>query len=424
MTPDLLVLGSTLASAWLLLRMRRHPLDWRLPVALGVALGIGYLSKAVMFLVGFAFIAAAAAALWRRPGMLPRTALVATVFLLVSAPFILTLSAQKGRMTFGDAGRLNYARYVNGVPDQHWQGDPPGSGTPVRPTRMISSGPPAFEFRSPVGGTFSPWYDPSYWYEGVQPRFDLRQQVAALARGARDYMNPLLRQSAALAAVLLLLVVGGRARWWGLAGLRNTWFLLLPAGAMFGLYALVYVETRYMPPFIILTWGALLAAVGLPAELFARRLLRAGSVVVLLVFALNLFVPNERALRGMMREPNAAFYGHWHNVGTGGAAAHLPAAKALAAAGIGRGEEVAFIGYPYLSYWARLAGVRVVAEVPYPASLGFWVADEEGRSEITRVLFSTGVAGIVTEGDPTFPPPAGWQQLGNTAYYLLLAPRD
>ena len=43
---------------------------------------------------------------------------------------------QKGRLTFGDSGRLNYASLVNpGAPQVHWQGEPVGSGTPRHTTR-------------------------------------------------------------------------------------------------------------------------------------------------------------------------------------------------------------------------------------------------------------------------------------------------
>lgn len=420
-TPDMLVLGSALAAGWLLLRIRRKPESWRLPVALGVVLAIGYLSKAVMFLVGFVIVAAVAAALWSRRGMLARTALVAIIFVAVSAPFIVTLSAQKGRFTFGDAGRLNYARYVNGVPDHHWQGNPPGSGTPVRPSRMISTDPPAFEFRAPFAATFPTWYDPSYWYEGVTPRFDRRQQLGALIRGARDYLYLLLPQSAAVAVVLLLLFAGGRNRRWGLAGLRNTWFVLIPVVAAFGLYGLVYVETRYLAPFVLLSWGVLLAAVGLPPDRLSRPLIQGGGFIILLVFALNLFMPNEKALSTFLRSPNSGWSGQWFDAGPSGSSAHVPAALALGAAGLEPGDEIAYIGYPYYAYWARLAGLRLVAEVPHPASHDFWAADDAGRNEITRLLFSTGAAAIVTEADGGYPPPAGWQRLGNTAYYLLLA---
>ena len=41
----------------------------------------------------------------------------------------------------------------------------------MHPTRQIMTHPPVFEFDGPVPGTYPPWTDPSYWNEGVHPRF-------------------------------------------------------------------------------------------------------------------------------------------------------------------------------------------------------------------------------------------------------------
>ena len=46
----------------------------------------------------------------------------------------------------------NPGRYV--IPDTNWQGGPDQYGTPVHPTRLIWASPMAFEFATPIGGTF------------------------------------------------------------------------------------------------------------------------------------------------------------------------------------------------------------------------------------------------------------------------------
>jgi hypothetical protein len=57
--------------------------------------------------------------------------LSALLFVAVSSPFITALSKQKGRLTFGDSGRLAYASIVSpGSPQVHWQGEPAGGGIP------------------------------------------------------------------------------------------------------------------------------------------------------------------------------------------------------------------------------------------------------------------------------------------------------
>ncbi len=428
MSPDVLVLAAALAAGGFALRIRAKPEGWWAPAGYGAALGLGYLAKAAMFPLAFVFLAGVPGLTGRgREGLL-RTGLAALVFLVVAAPFVLTLSAQKERFTFGDSGKLNYARYVNGIPHLHWQGGPEGHGVPAHPTRQIASAPDAFEFSAPVRGTYPPWYDPSYWYEGVQVRFDPAQQLSALVRTHRVYLEYLLlRQGPLLALVAVLLVVGGAAgRAGGGAGpggarkLLGLWPLWLPLLAAIGMYGLVYVEMRYLVGFMILAWGALLAVVRLEPGPGSARLLAGTGVVGLLVFGLNLLTPNEKALGSLLQVPQPAGAASWYDHGLSGPAANHLVADELKRLGIEPGEEVGFIGYGYYSYWARLAGVRLTAEVPLPQAPGFWEGDEATRTRTLDALLGTGVAAVVTEAPGRHPPPEGWVRLGETAYYAFL----
>ena len=38
----------------------------------------------------------------------------------------------------------------------------------THPVRQILTEPAVFEFAKPIGGTFPPWFDPSYWYAGYK----------------------------------------------------------------------------------------------------------------------------------------------------------------------------------------------------------------------------------------------------------------
>jgi hypothetical protein len=427
-TPDLLVLAAVLAAGATLVRMHRRPASWLLPAGLGLILGLGYLAKAVMFPVSLAFVVSAWGAVRGVRGATARAGLVLVVFALVAGPFVATLSLQKGRFTFGDSGRLNYARFVNGVPDIHWRGEPAGSGTPQHPTRRLSTEPAVYEFATPVGGTYPVWYDPTYWYEGVTVRFDAGQQFAALVRTGYGYTELVLkRQGAALAALVLLLAAMGPARRWGLPALGRYWFVWLPALAGMGLYALVYMEGRYVAPFLVLCWGVALAAVRLPDDRGGARLLGAGAFVVALVLGINLVAPKEkliaRYLRPAQLSPGSGG-GARYDVGPSGASAQLPAARALAELGLRPGDPVAYVGYGYYAYWARLAGVRIVAEIPSADAHFFWEADEDGRARIVRTLAAAGPRAIVIEASSAHPPPQGWHRLGHTGYYLLPVTRD
>jgi hypothetical protein len=419
-SPDMLMMASVLAAGALLLRMRARPSSWLAPAGLGLVLGLGYLAKAPMFPLGLVFLAGCLGMLGvSRTGLL-RVGLALLVFAIVGAPFLVTLSAQKGRFTFGDSGRLNYARYVNGIPHIHWQGEIAGNGTPVHPTRRIASAPAAFEFTAPVGGTYPVWYDPSYWYEGARVRFDPVQQAAALVRTGRYYVEHVgLRQGAAIAALVLLYAAIGRQRRYGVDALGSLWPIWLPALAAGAMYGLVYVEMRYLAGFVVLAWGAAMAAVAVPGNVATRRLLRSAGLVAMFVFALNLGLPNEKALGRLLTEPQPAAFGAWHDHGVTGSRAHLAVAEALHGIGLAPGDGVAFIGYGYDAYWARLASLRIVAEIPRSQEAGFWQASEAERTRMVATLLGTGAAAVVTAVPPQHLPPEGWQRLGDTAYWAV-----
>jgi hypothetical protein len=89
-----------------------------------------------------------------------------------------------GRLTFGDTGRVNYESYVDG--NALWF--PAGSALKHPVPRLVER-PPTYEFRTPVGGTYPLWYDPSYWHEGLVPHFGGRGESKVLVRTLRKYVH-------------------------------------------------------------------------------------------------------------------------------------------------------------------------------------------------------------------------------------------
>ena len=53
------------------------------------------------------------------------------------------------------------------------------------PTRKIYDDPTMYEFGTPFKVTYPPWYDPSYWYEGVKLTLDPREQLSVVAGNTR-----------------------------------------------------------------------------------------------------------------------------------------------------------------------------------------------------------------------------------------------
>ena len=132
LTPDMLLQGLVYLSAACALRLFLPDSSWKHSAALGLALGLGYWTKAAMFPVAIVLLAVLflkpPADRWRR-----RHSVIALVcFCLVAAPLVLSLSHEKHRLTFGDSGKLNYAWFVAGIPIfSGWNGQPAENGTPA-----------------------------------------------------------------------------------------------------------------------------------------------------------------------------------------------------------------------------------------------------------------------------------------------------
>jgi len=170
-SPDMCMTAFVYLTSGILLRIRMGRAGWLTFVVLGAVLGFGYLAKAAMFPLAFLFLLVSLFSVCNlRRAIIPVLAAL-VVFFLVAGPFIVALSKAKGRLTFGDTGKLNYVWFVNCVDNwphnwprhwPHWQGELPGNGTPKHPARKIFDEPTIYEFGTPVGGTYPMWYDPSY----------------------------------------------------------------------------------------------------------------------------------------------------------------------------------------------------------------------------------------------------------------------
>src|SRR6266581_6334796 len=266
-TPDLCVAVLVYLAIALLLRIRRGRGNWLVFAGFGALLGLGYLAKAAMFPLSFVFLFSAfclsrlSGASFRVAGF--RTLLAAAVFSFFAVPLILALSAAKGRTTFGDSGRISYTEYIDGATKTvHWQGEPSDTGKPVHPTRKIFPDPAVYEFAYPIPGSYPPWYDPSYWYEGVSPHFMWKGQLWALFRAANVYLKIFSKSGALWVVLAAIWVVGREALRWG-SSASGIWLVFLPSAAALGMYSLVLVEFRYVAPFVLILLIWMLKRIGI-----------------------------------------------------------------------------------------------------------------------------------------------------------------
>jgi len=423
-SPDVLVTALVLAASALLLRMRMARAGWLAFAAFGLVLGIGYLAKTFMFPLAFIFLTMSLFAGGNLRRAVPRVLLALVIFLAVAAPFVIALSRTKHRLTIGDTARLNYAWHVNRTTIFiHWQGEPTGSGTPMHPTRKIFDAPAVYEFGSPVGGTYPPWYDPTYWYEGVQPRVSLRQQLKAIARNvvlAYQFMFYRFFPGAVMVCLFILFYMSRQSLRAIARDVSAYWFLLIPALIASGFYLLVHFEHRYFAPFALLVVMSLFASVRLPRAPQMQRLLASLVVVTLLTCALSLGY-----------YASLEFYSTIRDLAPGHSAQRdiqWQVADNLRKLGVGPNDKVAAIGNTMFHAWPRLARVRVVAEIP--ARPGgdverFWAGDAALKSQVIAAFERTAAKVIVAEDIPRWAlVPEGWQKIGATNYYVYFLPRS
>lgn len=416
-TPDMLMAGFVYLISGLILRIRMGSRNFVTFSLFGMLLGLAYLDKAVMFPLGFIFIGVSLFSAGNLRRAIPRVSAALTIFLLFSLPFIALVSHTKGKLNFGDAGKLTYAKYVNGLEYPHWQGDSSGNGTPEHPSRKIFDKPAIYEFGTPVAGTYPISHDPSYWYEGLVVRYTLKNQLQYLMTSALFYFDLFFRQQAGLLFGVLLLYLMCRWQRFATIDIISRWGLLIPALAAFGLYGMINVTGRYVGVFVVLFWADLLANVRIPSSQTSKRLASLLSIAMILFMSLNILFFNLKGYRDLT--------GNEMPKKLAGKQAKSPSwpgevAAELHRLGIERDDTVAVIGYGFSSFWARLAPVKIVAEMFNWEADPLWLGTPSFQSQVIQAFRKTGARAIVAESVPNYARLAGWHQINNTNYYIYL----
>jgi hypothetical protein len=401
MHPDMLLSAFVYLSAGLILRIQLDDPTLGRFCLLGLLLGLGFLTKAVMLPLAGVFLAAAVLPNLRRNFVFPCALASALVFSAVVGPYVFELSKKKGHFTTGQAGSLNYAWHVNGVPG-NWQGGPPELGRPKHPLREVFSSPRIFEFGTPVLATYPPWYDPSYWYEGLHFRFDLADQLTAFKRNLRQYLEAFRSQQVLIAGVLVLLAMRQMGRTL-LQEFAAVWYLWAPTLAAFTIYGILWVEWRYLAQFLVLFWGAALTLVRLPEGRDGHRFIRAVITVVVTLMSVRVAVNFAGdTIRGRQA-----------------AELQMKIAEGLAAKGMLPGEKVAVIEGAWADGCEKLARISVVAVIPDGEDHKFWSADPAKRTQIYQVLAKTGANVLIAPEIPDWASTMGWERIASTPVYVF-----
>jgi len=409
-TPDLCVAALVYLATALLLRIRRGLHSWPVFFLLGALLGLSYLAKMAMFLVAPVFLLGAIV-LSRNSGLTLRAAalralLATTVFGIFALPFTHALSEQKGRLTIGDAGRINYAEYVNRATLWvHWQGEPPGTGTPAHPTRKVYDSPAVFEFAAPVAGTYPPWYDPSYWYEGIRPSLSFRNQLWAMWRCASAYLRFISKTGALWLCLVAFWFSWKEAFCWGHFASR-TWLALLPSAATLAMYELVHIEVRYVAPWALILLIGVVARVWFKKSSSPKSISRLPLIIALTPVLAVVWV-FARDISSLVRNaPDEQWM----------------MAQQLRDLGIPPDTKIATLGIGSSVAWAHLAGARIIAEIPEKELTQFIAAEAGRKREIFDLLTSLGAAAVVTRNPAAAGSSEGWRVIPGTHYFVWLPP--
>lgn len=401
--PDLCIANFVYLAFGLLLWIGAEPMRWLPYGLLGLVLGCGYLTKAIMFPMGFVFLVMSLCFQMDMKKALTRGMLAFLVFIVIAVPFMAALSKSKGRFTYSDTGKYNYALFVCMGPPLldpwvppylHWQGDVPGCGTPTHPTRKIYAMPAVYEFDAPFHATYGAWYDPSYWYEGVLARIDVGNQIRVLCLSLERYFNLFVRSQPVL--IMGFIILASMSWRWRSSAPNSVarWIWLVPIAAVLSLYGLVHVENRFVGAYITIFWlGLYMMGIRLRDSHSSRNLLAGviGSVAAVVLFSTVLpkTLSDVQAITVGQSEPNDEY---------------VRVAKGLRKLGIQPGTQVAHIGNTsQSSLWARMARVRITAEITSKDAPGYWQADRATKHDVREVLTKTGVKAIVTDS-PTSPP--------------------
>jgi hypothetical protein len=409
----------------------REPTRWKPFVLLGLVLACGYLTKAIMLPLTFVFLAVSLRLGADLRKALPRGMLAFLVFAAMASPFIIALSQAKGKLTFSDTGPDNYALYVCmnsqnswSPPYFHWQGDISNCGTPSHPTRRKYTTPAVYEFGTPFRATYGAWYDPSYWYEGVVPHINFRNQIYVVRFHAEEYFKLFVCKQPALMVGLIML---GWMRWvwrYRANSIAPQRLLLVPAVAALALYGIVHVEWRFIGAYFTILWLGLYTGVRLPDSHESRSLLAGVIVSVVLAISFSTILPES------LDDIRAIVHGQH-----GSNNVQVRVAKDLQDLGIQRGDHIASIGNTFLtSLWARMARVHIVAEITQKDASDYWKAEATTKAHVRAVLAARGVRAIVTNSPlpdrPDDDSDAHWQPIGDPSdkdtrfFYVCLLARD
>jgi hypothetical protein len=426
-TPDMLISVYIYLISATLIRFHMGLARTRSFVILGFIFGLSYLTKAIMLPMALVFLGVGFIVAGHDLKALRNTVIAFSVLVLIGSPFVVALSQAKGYFTLGDSGKLNYAWHVNGIQKWiHWQGDPQDGNMPEHPTRIIFPSPTIYEFDGPVGGTYPPDYDPSYWYEGVKIHFDLHQQIVVFIKNIKIFLVRFVILQSGIIICLLLMICYSRNKYSIMKRLVELWFLIFPPFVALFLYLLVHVEQRYLGGYNVIVLCSLLLGILLAYNNRWTPVLKIVCAFLLIIVTFQIctytvYIASNRSpqfdwLDIANRQANDKDRDFFSSTPS-------EMADHLRRGIIAPGDKIACIERlsGMHAFWARLAKARIVAEIQGEDVEKFWSADDLVKARVIEAFARTG-AKILVFNPPDYVTELAAidaRRIDNTRYYYI-----
>ncbi len=378
--PEMAVLGLVLVSMALILRIKCDPLPYSGFALLGLCCAITYFFKTFFFPFSTVLITLAALATGSIRRAIPRALVACLAMLVVSAPLIGALSLKLGRLSYGEAGRLNYTIYVGR--------DRQSKHSPV----LLADQPQVLLYReNPFPNATRPaTFDPSHWTEGIAPSFDLTQHL----RLCGVHLKQIVTSSPFLLAALLLWFI------WNLkknalnapriSSAPIPLLLAIPGVCGVAMYCIIHVEMRYIAPFLFLLFLGLVLLPRFEGQTRREmsRCIISASLLVLVILGSVVSTVVDQSVRSLQSAEDKPSYRE--------AFLNMVAIRDfLLQRNVSSGDDVGIVGLPPF-YWGRLAQLRIIAEIP--RSDQFLASTQDNRRNAVEALGDVGVRVLVAKG--------------------------
>jgi 4-amino-4-deoxy-L-arabinose transferase-like glycosyltransferase len=405
--PEMAVLAVVLLSMTFILDIRRDPTPYGKFCLLGLSSGIAYLLKTFFFPFSVFFFLVAGLACGSIRKAIPRVTVSVVIMLLVCSPWLLALSSKLGHLSYGETGSLNYGIYVK------------AEGESIHSPVLLTEAPQVLLYQdTPFENSTRPaTFDPSYWKIGIKPVFDLRAHARLFVEHICQISSD---QPGLFLAVLLWLVWSARIGSLKIGRFRPLSVqlcLALPAIIGIAMYSIIHVEMRYLAPFMFFIFVALVLC---PRHNASNRSLAQKSMVsalipLMVILGSSVGTVVDQSLRSL--------------VSTGEKISHKEAFCQMMAVrdylknvGVEGRSQVALVGIPP-SYWGRMAGVKISAEIPKDEEI--LSATPEKRKRSVETLRSVGVNTVVAKGkDYGKLMSEGWELVPGTMDYYVYTGKE